>query len=522
MNNRPKPPYSLVRFDDDSFCVLKSKRIKCTSKNECIVTYLGGAKYKAALIESSDSFDYLNNLQEELKKKSDKTPEPLKTDQLSDVSNEKNQSGLNVEFNPISSSSPNLKTDNIQINKSNKQAIDLSSTNKNVLDATTADMTYDNSDSSPAVSGFTEELSKLGSHWPDSLNDSYRGSNDMSHQVIDESTDRSKADHIYLPSIQEKDLEVNSSDNLNDLPIIDNSLEISWTKYDIINLPLTENSINSDLETNVSLIFSNNKVGSGTSAEKENINSYDNCKIQETVISPINCLDINPNTIKLSNQTSNLNINNITYDPTFSESDIGHSKNVDSMDDIPIIFTDLINEARTSANTKKISSNGENKNHEKKLNPTSCPLADSDTVESLDNTDNLNSQDSTYDPSATVNETENTLETLNESANPEPLPISKKSIDLTKIVIPLSGKQTEISKKHFCIYCKQLKTKFADHIFRVHSNEEEVKNIMFMKKGSLLRKQKIAAIRARGDHLHNTNPDFNTNIFILPRRNSKN
>lgn len=53
MNNKPKPPYSLVRFDDDSFCVLKSKRIKCTSKNECMVTYLGGAKYKAALIESS-------------------------------------------------------------------------------------------------------------------------------------------------------------------------------------------------------------------------------------------------------------------------------------------------------------------------------------------------------------------------------------------------------------------------------------------------------------------------------------
>lgn len=45
---------------------------------------------------------------------------------------------------------------------------------------------------------------------------------------------------------------------------------------------------------------------------------------------------------------------------------------------------------------------------------------------------------------------------------------------------------------------------------------------MFLKKGSLIRKRKIAAIRARGDHLHNTDPDYNTNIFILPRRNNKN
>lgn len=68
MANKPTHIYSLVKFDDQSLCVLSSKRVNLLNNNGCIVKYLGGAKYSAELIESSGNitlralFNYYNKI----------------------------------------------------------------------------------------------------------------------------------------------------------------------------------------------------------------------------------------------------------------------------------------------------------------------------------------------------------------------------------------------------------------------------------------------------------------------------
>lgn len=51
--------------------------------------------------------------------------------------------------------------------------------------------------------------------------------------------------------------------------------------------------------------------------------------------------------------------------------------------------------------------------------------------------------DTSYYPVSTANNTDDTIEVSNQSIDPEPPILSKKPIDLSKITIPLSGKQFE-------------------------------------------------------------------------------
>lgn len=48
--------YSLVQFDNDEYAVMPSKRIKIVQGGNCIVKYIGGAKYNATLIHSSGNY----------------------------------------------------------------------------------------------------------------------------------------------------------------------------------------------------------------------------------------------------------------------------------------------------------------------------------------------------------------------------------------------------------------------------------------------------------------------------------
>lgn len=43
--------FSLVQFDNGEYCVLPTKRVKRVHGSNCIVKYIGGAKYNANILE---------------------------------------------------------------------------------------------------------------------------------------------------------------------------------------------------------------------------------------------------------------------------------------------------------------------------------------------------------------------------------------------------------------------------------------------------------------------------------------
>jgi len=50
--------FSLVQFDNGEYSILPSKRVKVVRGKNCIVKYIGGGKYNAKLINSSDKKSY--------------------------------------------------------------------------------------------------------------------------------------------------------------------------------------------------------------------------------------------------------------------------------------------------------------------------------------------------------------------------------------------------------------------------------------------------------------------------------
>lgn len=89
------------------------------------------------------------------------------------------------------------------------------------------------------------------------------------------------------------------------------------------------------------------------------------------------------------------------------------------------------------------------------------------------------------------------------------------------MIIPTT-KLIEKSKKHFCMFCQKLQTKFARHLQLVHKNEGAVKKFNCLPKNDKLRKQLIDEIRKKGDFMFNTDKQFNKAILIVPRQRQKN
>ncbi|VEN50350.1 unnamed protein product [Callosobruchus maculatus] len=77
------------------------------------------------------------------------------------------------------------------------------------------------------------------------------------------------------------------------------------------------------------------------------------------------------------------------------------------------------------------------------------------------------------------------------------------------------------SKRHFCIYCKTLHTKFARHLELKHKDEVNVKQFLSLEKKSSLRKKIINDIRVQGDYMYNTSKDYNQNKHLIVVRRPK-
>ncbi|XP_074109338.1 uncharacterized protein LOC141534098 [Cotesia typhae] len=74
------------------------------------------------------------------------------------------------------------------------------------------------------------------------------------------------------------------------------------------------------------------------------------------------------------------------------------------------------------------------------------------------------------------------------------------------------------AKKHFCLFCKKFQAKIARHLQLKHHDQEEVKKFMALSVKSQERKQIISIIRKNGDHVYNTDRQFNSGKLIVCRR----
>ncbi|CAD6214274.1 GSCOCG00011147001-RA-CDS, partial [Cotesia congregata] len=74
------------------------------------------------------------------------------------------------------------------------------------------------------------------------------------------------------------------------------------------------------------------------------------------------------------------------------------------------------------------------------------------------------------------------------------------------------------AKKHFCLFCKKFQAKIARHLQLKHHDQEEVKKFMALPVRSQERQQIISVIRKNGDHVYNSDRQFNSGKLIVCRR----
>uniref|UniRef100_A0A1I8Q2E9 Uncharacterized protein n=1 Tax=Stomoxys calcitrans TaxID=35570 RepID=A0A1I8Q2E9_STOCA len=124
----------------------------------------------------------------------------------------------------------------------------------------------------------------------------------------------------------------------------------------------------------------------------------------------------------------------------------------------------------------------------------------------------LESTSSEYVAEISIQTTSNSIQTSLKDKSP----VIKDNLNINTITVPHSNQR----KKHFCLFCKTLQTKYARHLFLKHKNEKQVKIALKLPKKSLQRLQIIDELRKRGDFLHNTKSTLNTGILIT-RRNQQ-
>ncbi|KAF5270523.1 hypothetical protein FQR65_LT17835 [Abscondita terminalis] len=145
--------------------------------------------------------------------------------------------------------------------------------------------------------------------------------------------------------------------------------------------------------------------------------------------------------------------------------------------------------------------------------PTYC------TDESEDKDDDI--ADPNYVPEESTNNANGSKDSSENISTREKSSIldDSQSVDIRTLTVTASkdcSKRT--TKKHFCLYCHSLQTKFARHLTLKHKTEEDVKKFINIPKGFPERKKIIDAIRKKGDFLHNVKLEYNTGILIPSRQ----
>jgi len=172
-------------------------------------------------------------------------------------------------------------------------------------------------------------------------------------------------------------------------------------------------------------------------------------------------------------------------------------------------------------NENSMSQNDNNENNVSSNNNENDPSYDKNN-ENDPSYDNNDENDPSYD-----NNDKNCSSAISKSS--EECSVKEKSsllddgcpLDIHKLIVPVTTSEKGKIKKHFCLFCKTLQTKFARHLQLKHKNEEEVKKFIYLPKRNKERIKIIDILRKRGNFLHNTRPELNSGILIASRQRQK-
>lgn len=123
------------------------------------------------------------------------------------------------------------------------------------------------------------------------------------------------------------------------------------------------------------------------------------------------------------------------------------------------------------------------------------------------------------DPSYNLNENSDTISNLsslrNTSSSQETVLVDHSVNIQTLTVLKANEKK---AKRHFCPFCNTLQTKLSRHLCLKHKEQNEVQKFLHLPSKNRERRKLIAEVRKRGDYIHNTAPEFNSGILIVPRQ----
>ncbi|XP_015122713.1 uncharacterized protein LOC107045092 [Diachasma alloeum] len=105
--------------------------------------------------------------------------------------------------------------------------------------------------------------------------------------------------------------------------------------------------------------------------------------------------------------------------------------------------------------------------------------------------------------------------TVNHSTNlNESLP--RGAPEAENLVVPTSDSGGP--KKNFCCFCKTMQSNMSRHLTTHKKTSKEVQEFLRSEPDNPIRKEIIGRLRAQGDYLYNTNPDYNKGQLLVARR----
>ncbi|XP_024875325.1 uncharacterized protein LOC112456803, partial [Temnothorax curvispinosus] len=141
--------------------------------------------------------------------------------------------------------------------------------------------------------------------------------------------------------------------------------------------------------------------------------------------------------------------------------------------------------------------------------------SDSFYIPNSDASEESNIEDKRTSETSTKNGNKDLSKTSNNTTLETSIPLGHSAPDDTNMFVQSVGRRC---KKDFCVYCRTEQTKLSYHLIRIHKDEKEVKEIIYLPKGQSKRRILINEIRKKGQYLFNTNSDINTGELKVMRR----
>lgn len=282
-------------------------------------------------------------------------------------------------------------------------------------------------------------------------------------------------------------------------------------------LSANDNLLNEVEKTSQPPLLQSEKDNEGSSCIADHDNHYHVKKM--TFSTPLHATNPSNVTLNFSNET-------FVIDTPDSSAPSGFTNILENMGDSWLKSTDKsISHSHECSSNQHDSSTAFSKINERKLqNDNNETPSQNDSQENIDGSESDNHKDSDPDyvpEDSTTNKIhEHSKNSTNNVSAKELSSLfdDSSTLDVRTIEVPVSKNDLKRTiKKHFCLYCHTLQSKFARHLTLKHKNEEDVKKFIHIPKGLPERKLIIDAIRKKGNFLHNTKAEYNTGILIPSR-----